>query len=298
MLRKIGEVSLPSHSTGGFDHADVHSQSGKLFVAHTANGTVEVVDGERLVHLKTIPGCPEASGVICAQDEGLVFAASRGSGKVLVLDALQDTVIRDVPTGPRPNGLAWDSLRKHLLVADVEDNRARIFDTHSGMELGALQLRGRPRWCAYDRTSDAFLVNIREPAGLCIFDPRSMSQAAFIPVSSPGPHGLDIAQGEGRAYIACDGKSLVVLDFIQRKEVASIPIAGGPDAIWYNPKKRRLYCAIGDPGVVDVLDTGRLTLVEQLKTEVGAHTVAFDNLRQRLFVFLPTSCRALVFEEE
>ncbi len=296
-MKKVGEVSLPSHSSGGFDHADVHNQSGKLFIAHTANGTVEVVDGERLVHLKTIPGCPEASGVICAQEEGLVFAASRGSGKVLVIEATHNTTLREVTTGPRPNGLAWDTLRRRLLVADVEDNRARVIDPRSGMEHGALQLRGRPRWCAYDRTSDAFLVNIREPAGCCIIDPSSMSETAFIPVSSPGPHGLDIATGEGRAFIACDGEALIVMDLVRKKEVASVPIAGGPDAIWYNPKKRRLYCAIGDPGVIDVLDTSRMTVDEQLRTENGAHTIAFDNSRQLLYVFLPTSCRALVYEE-
>ena len=38
-LRRRGEVPLPAHrGTGGFDHAAVHEPTGRIYVAHTANG--------------------------------------------------------------------------------------------------------------------------------------------------------------------------------------------------------------------------------------------------------------------
>ncbi len=92
-----GFIDLPPHAQGGLDHGDVHLQSGRVFVAHTASGTVEVIDGQERRHLATINECPEVSGVLCAQDEGLVFAAARGAGKVLVIEAL---------SGPSP-GSSW-----------------------------------------------------------------------------------------------------------------------------------------------------------------------------------------------
>jgi YVTN family beta-propeller protein len=121
-------IPLPPLSAGDFDHGDVYLKSGRVFIANTAAGTVEVVDGEHLRHLATIPGCPEASGVLCAQDEALVFAAARGAGKLLVIDPMTNAVLRIVTVGPRPNGLAWDSQRRHLLVADVQENRAHLVD--------------------------------------------------------------------------------------------------------------------------------------------------------------------------
>lgn len=39
-----------------------------------------------------------------------------------------------------------------------------------------------------------------------------------------------------------------------------------------------------------------MTVEEQIQTKPGAHTTAFDALRQRLYVFLP-SCRVDVYEE-
>jgi len=44
------------------------------------------------------------------------------------------------------------------------------------------------------------------------------------------------------------------------------------------------------------VNTHSMTVEEQIPTEVGAHTTAYDALRQRLYVFLP-SCRVAVYEE-
>src|SRR5712692_10665237 len=96
-------IPLPPHPAGDFDHGDVYLESGRVFVANTAAGTVEVIDGEHLCHLATIPGCPEASGVLCAQEDALIFAAARGAGKLLVINPTTNAVLRIIGVGPRPN---------------------------------------------------------------------------------------------------------------------------------------------------------------------------------------------------
>jgi len=290
-------VNLPLHQLGGFDHADVHIESGRVYVAHTAVGTVEIIDGEHAKHLATLPSCPEASGVLCAQNDNMVFAAARGAGKVLVIDALTNRVLREVQAGSMPNGLAWDSKRKQLLAADVKDNHAKLIDPYSGKLISALELAGRPRWCAYSSKKDQFLVNIREPAGVAILAAEDMSQKAFLPVSITGPHGLDIDDKSGLVYVACDGGAVVVLDISTGHEEAVVPIRGGPDVIWLNIDRHRLYCAIGKPGVIEVIDTEKLVADEKVNTEEGTHTFTFDKKRQRLYAFLPKSCRMTIYKE-
>ncbi len=289
-------VALPTHPRGGFDHADVDVSSGKVFVAHTANNAIEVIDGERLTHIAAIPGCEAASGVLCPLDEGFVIAAARGSGKILLIDVKTEKVVSEMHAGSKPNGLAWDTRRKHLLVADVGDNAARILDLSSARVISTISLPGRPRWSVYDSRLDFFLVTVREPSGVFAMSAESMWER-LMPISVAGPHGLDIEREEGRAFVACDGKAVVILDIETGEEIATVPIAGAPDAIWYNPQRKRLYCAIGRPGVVDVIDTLEFVVDEQITTEEGAHTTAFDQARQRLYAFLPGSCRASVYEE-
>jgi hypothetical protein len=96
-LRKY--IDLPFHPAGDFDHGDVYLPNGYVFIANTAAGTVEVVDGERFHHIATVPGCPEASGVLCAQEERLVFAAARAEGKFLIIDAVSLKVLRLMLSG-------------------------------------------------------------------------------------------------------------------------------------------------------------------------------------------------------
>jgi DNA-binding beta-propeller fold protein YncE len=289
-------IPLPPHPAGDFDHGDVHLQSGRVFVANTAAGTVEVIDGERLRHLATIPGCLEASGVLCAQDETLIFAAARGAGKLLVIDPISNAVLRTVAVGPRPNGLAWDPRRRYLLVADVQENRARLVDPQAGEVMAEVELPGRPRWAVYHQTRDHFLVNIREPACVAVLSADPFALVEQFPISSHGPHGLDLDQQGHRAFVACDGGAVVTLDLASGREQVRVPIAGAPDAIWHNHRLSRLYVAIEDPGLIEVVNTQTMTVEEQIQTEPGAHTTAFDALRQRLYVFLP-SCRVAMYEE-
>jgi DNA-binding beta-propeller fold protein YncE len=268
-----------------------------VYVAHTALGTVEIIDGERAEHLATLTGCLDASGVVCAQKENLVFAASRGTGKILVVDALTNRVLRWAQAGSSPNGLAWDSRHRQLLVADVQDNKARLVDPYSGKLVSSLQLVGRPRWCAYSTTRDQFLVNVREPSGVAVLAPENLAQKAFLPVSVAGPHGLDIDDKNGLAYVACDAGAVVILDISTGHEKTVVPIGGGPDVAWLNADRHRFYCAVGNPGAIEVLDTHKLIVDERVKTEEGAHTFTFDRIRQRLYAFLPKSCRASIYKE-
>jgi hypothetical protein len=44
-VEPIGYIDLPRHAKpGGFDHAAVHGGLGRLYVAHTANSALDVVD--------------------------------------------------------------------------------------------------------------------------------------------------------------------------------------------------------------------------------------------------------------
>ena len=226
-----------------------------------------------------------------------MFAAARGAGKVLVIEPRSWSVLRELPAGTRPNGLAWDSWRGRLLVADVEDHRARIVDPRDAREVATTALPGRPRWCLYQREADRYLVNIAEPALLAELRGADGCLLNAIRVSAAGPHGLDVDPVTQRAFVVCDAGKLIVINLRDGSEIHQLEIAGPPDVVWFNPERRRLYVAIGDPGLVQVIDVTRLRVVEEVTSEAGAHTTAFDIRRQRLYVFLPQRCALAVYEE-
>jgi len=290
-------IDLPPHATGGFDHADVHRPSGRVFLAHTALGQVDIIDGAQGTYVSSTPGCSEASGVLCPPDTDHAFAAARGAGRVLVLAAPSGTLLRTLDVGARPNGLAWDPGRRCLLVADVQDNRARLLDPETGHVALMAELPGRPRWCLYDRQGDRFLVNIADPPRVVVLSADALTPAPSLPVAHQGPHGLALDDATGHLFVACDSGDLAVLDRVSGAVLHTVAIAGPPDVLWLNASRQRLYIAIGAPGIVQVLDTQTMTLVEAAQTEEGAHTLTFDEERQRLYVFLPQSGRVAVYDE-
>ena len=294
----VASIALPADSGGGFDHGDVHLPSGRVFVAHTGNSTVEVIDGPGLHLDQTLTGCCEGSGVLCTSGAAeLVVAAARGDGTLVFFDPVSGALQRRVPVGPRPNGLAWDDVRGQLLVADVETFDARLIDCGTGARIVVHSLPGRPRWCVYDAPRQRFLINIREPACVVALAAQSLEELARVEGLAAGPHGMDLDRDGERAFVACDEAQLCVLDLTTDREVARVPIAGEPDAVWFSPTARSAYVAIGTPGVVDVVDGKRIEVTQRLTTGKGAHTTAFDRRRRRLYVFLPKSSAAAVYEE-
>jgi DNA-binding beta-propeller fold protein YncE len=297
VLKLIQTLDLPNHKSGGFDHGDVFEKSGFSFVAHTGNGTVEMYDGFEGVHLRTIEGVPEASGVLCAQAEKLALAASRGTGKILVLDGTTGATLREVQAGLKPNGIAWDSLRHRLLAADVGDFHIRIVNPENGKLIADEPLPGKPRWCKYSPSFDRYIVNMHDQSEVAIVDPETAKVKTLIPLSVGGAHGLDIDEENGFAYVACDGGAVVSVDLEKRVEVKKVDILPNPDVAWLNVKRGLLYCANSKPGVVQVVDVKKMKIAEEILTEEGCHTIAFHQETQTLHAYLPRSCKVAFYRE-
>lgn len=89
-------------------------------------------------------------------------------------------------------------------------------------------------------------------------------------------------------------KKLISLDARSGNVLDVVDLGGVPDMIFVNALLRRLYVAIGDPGILQVFDTEAMQLLETVPTEPGAHTTAFDPDRHKIYAFLPQTHRAAV----
>jgi hypothetical protein len=70
-LRLLGHVELPAHrSNGGFDHADIHSPTDRLYVAHTANDSIDVIDCAKDSYVESISGLPAVAGALVSETRG------------------------------------------------------------------------------------------------------------------------------------------------------------------------------------------------------------------------------------
>src|SRR3989442_10711176 len=113
-----------------------------------------------------------------------------------------------------------------------------------------------------------------------------------------GPACLDLDREQARLFCACDGGKLFSLDARSGKVLAESDLTGVPDVVFFNAGLKRLYVAIGDPGVIDVIGAESMRRSETVRTERGAHTIGFDAARNKVYAFLPGSHRAAVYVDE
>jgi DNA-binding beta-propeller fold protein YncE len=302
-LRLLGHVELPAHrSNGGFDHADIHSPSDRLYVAHTANDAIDVIDCARDEYVESIAGLPAVAGALVSEQRGLVFTTNRGENTVSIFKPGEERNGFKIGVGVKPNGVAFDDRRGVLVVANVGDPTiagsytASVVDVAARKRIAEIEVPGRTRWAIYHPALETFFINIAAPARIVAIDARDPTKLAKeYQVPSEGPHGLDLDLAAGRLLCACDAGAVFAIDAGSGRVLDDVALSGAPDVIFLDPKLGRLYVAIGDPGVIDVIDVAAMRVLEVVQTEPGAHTLALDRTRNKIYAFLPRSHRAVVF---
>ena len=305
-LELLGYIELPGNSkAGGFDHAAVHYGSGRLYVAHTANDCLDVIDCVHDRYLHSIANMTGVAGALVSDEQNLVFTSNRGENTVGIFVPDNEAGLAKVGVGIRPNGLAYDRGTDLLLAAnvghpDVPDSfTLSIVNAKNQRMIGSVRVPGRTRWTVFDAQGEVFYVNIAAPAqivALASGEPDRVARTIAIP--APGPHGLDFDPEHRRLFCACDAKRLVILEADSRKVIKQLELSGPPDVIFFNRASRHLYVAVGDPGRVDVFDTDVMKRIETVRTERGAHTLGSDSERNKVYSFFPETHRAAVYVDK
>ena len=95
---------------------------------------------------------------------------------------------------------------------------------------------GRTRWTVFDPQSDAFYVNIADPAQIVVVEAAHPDRIArILAIPAAGPHGLDLDVENRRLFCACDAGKLVVIDLITGSVQEEAGLSGTPDVIFFNP---------------------------------------------------------------
>jgi DNA-binding beta-propeller fold protein YncE len=304
-LQLLRSIALPEHiQPGGFDHAAVHAGTNRLYVAHTINNSIDIIDCAADRYLTTIQDLIGVAGALVSEERGLVFTSNRGENTVGIFAPGDEQNVAKIPVGVRPNGLSFDPQRGLLMAANVGSpdipgsSTLSMVDIQKREMLHSIPAPGRTRWTIFHAQRGEFYVNIADPAEIVVVTANQTDRIArTIEIPVAGPHGLDLDAATGRLFCACDAGKLVTLEAESGKILGIGDLSGTPDVIFFNPVLKHLYVAVGDPGVVDVFDTDTLSRLETISTEKGAHTLAFDAGRNKVYAFAPQTHCALVFAD-
>jgi len=302
-FRATGFIPVPAGARPGFDHADLYlgrEHESRLYVAHTGADRVDVIDCSSNVYLRELPDHPGVAGVLIDSEQDLLLTSDRGCARITAYHCSDESLIARVDVGPLPNGIAYDSARRNVFAFNLgdpigENCSASVVSLSDMSVIETIPLPGRPRWAVHDAERDRVYANVREPAQIVVIGAGDLSIVATFNVPYAGPHGLALV-GD-RLFCAVDAGELVALRRDDGGLIGSTDLPGEPDVIMHDAELERLFVAVGDPGVVVVVDDATLRVIETVETEGRAHTIAWNADNKTLYAFLPVRCGVLALTE-
>src|SRR6266540_2108094 len=192
-LTALRVIEIPAAADSSFDHGAFDAKSRRVFVAHTDRDSVEVIDHDAGRHVATLPGFPEAAGVVAA--DGHVLVTNRGAASLAWVDAHSLQTRAVFKTAPRPNGVAIVQQRGLAIAACIGDQTHAAALQALSLQRGqdySIDLPGRPRWCVTDAAAERLFLAIREPSMLLVARLPALNEVQQWTLPSGGAHGLDI----------------------------------------------------------------------------------------------------------
>jgi hypothetical protein len=114
-------IELPPHiKKGGFDHAAYHRIDDRMYLAHTANDAVDVIDCGADRYLHSISGLTGAAGVLTAEERDLVFTSNRAEDAVGIY-------IETIKTEAGAHTIGFDAQRNNVYAFLPGTHRAAVY---------------------------------------------------------------------------------------------------------------------------------------------------------------------------
>jgi hypothetical protein len=263
---------------GGWDYLNADPVSHRVFISR--GNHVMVVDAEGSV-VGDIPNLMGTHGAAIVNEFNHGFTSNGGSNSVTMFDLKTLAVLSDIkmPDAVGPDGYIYDTTSKRVFTFNGRSNNATAVDAKSGEVLaGSVPIGGKPEAAQADGAGHIF-VNVEDKDQLLEFDSKTLMVMNTWPLAPcTQPSGMAIDPPHKRLFVGCHNNLMVVVDFTTGKVVASEPIGMGIDADGFDPSTGFAFASCGD-GTITVVheDTpDKYTVVDTIKTQAGARTMAYD----------------------
>jgi DNA-binding beta-propeller fold protein YncE len=270
---------------GGLDHLTVDARGLRLFVANTANNSLDVVDLKSGQLVRQIPGQVKVSGVAYAPDLNMIFVGN-GAGVCNGIDGKDYKVVFSAKA-PKADNVAYHPGTKAVYVA--HGNTISAFDGKTGEAKGSVETPGATKGFRIDPEAGKLWVNLK-PSQIAVIDLAKHRVVATYPLKlADGASPLAYDAKNGLLFAGCRKKPMVVVvDARSGKELTSVAIPGSVDDLHLDARRGRLYASCGDGALAVIEKKGdRYEVIAQIETPKRAKTSAFSETMGRLYLAVP-----------
>lgn len=248
--------------------------------AHPDEGIISFFDSARLIPLELVSISGSPFGVAFANKR--LFYSDWSNNHVGVINPGTGRVIKKIPVGKSPAGLATDACESTVWVTNRESNSVSVIDSHSLKLLKTIPVGRAP--FALDMDNHFAYVANSQSNTLSIIDLTTLTQTKQIKIGRM-PYGVAVSQKHHKVYVTNQSENTVsVLDSRTHKIINTLKTGEYPENIAVDEENNHLFVLNWFDGTLSVFDSK--TDKEIKRIELGSGSRAFGQ-----FVNNPTQCQ-------
>ncbi|MEO7800904.1 MAG: YncE family protein [Ginsengibacter sp.] len=276
--------TFPVSGSGGWDYLAINKD--RLYVSHSSQ--VNVLDKTTGDSLAVIDSTTGVHGIAFINELNKGFISDGRANAVTVFNLETNARQHNIPTGQNPDAIFYDSFSNRIYTCNGGSNDITVIDPVAETVVATITVGGKPETAVSDGAGKLF-VNVEDKNEIVEVDlnMKKVTQRWSLN-GAEGPTGLVLDRLNHRLFSSCE-KTLVVMNSMNGKIVAKVPIGEGCDGDAFDDASKNIYTSNGE-GTLTVIHQAtpdKYTVVETITTKKGARTIALDSSTHQLY--LPTS---------
>jgi YVTN family beta-propeller protein len=283
LYQSAGEIQIGGE--GGWDILTIDRTANRLYLSHATK--VVVVDLGKNSVIGEITDTPGVHAFVAVPALQRGFSSNGKESKSSVVDLKTLQTVSKIDTGANPDAIVYEPNRREVYVFNHSGNSCTVIDAKSAALVTTIQLDGTPEFAAVDKAAERIYCNIENKSEVAVIDTSKHEVVARWSLA-PGeePSGIALDAQHHHLFAGCHNKMMVMLDTNTGKVIANVPIGAGVDGCAFDDSTQLAFASCGDGTTTIAKEDAakKFAVVQVLKTERGARTMALDPTTHRIYL--------------
>ena len=278
-------TEIPIGGEGGWDILTIDSAASRLYLSHATK--VVVVDLSKNAVVGEVADTPGVHGFVAIPEIQRGFSSNGKESKSSIVDLTTLKTTSKIDTGANPDAVVYEPRHGEVYVFNHTGNSVTVINSKTATVSATIPLGGTPEFAAVDQAAGRVYCNIEDKSEVAVIDADKHEVVARWSLSpGEGPSGIALDSAHHRLFSGCHNKMMVMLDTESGKVVDTIPIGSGVDGCAFDDATQLAFASCGDgtTTIAREVAPGKLTVIQTLKTERGARTMALDPKTHRIYL--------------
>lgn len=275
---------------GKLDHLALDAKNDRLFVANKPNNTLDIVDLKTGKLLRQVGAQQGIQGIAYSPELDRIFVGLGTGGYCNIFNGQDYKLLKTIKFADDSDNVVYNPKTNLVYVAHAE-NALGVIDAKSFELKADIKLPATAEQFVLETGRPRLYLNLTSLNQVVVIDTTSNKITATYPLKLAGANvSMDLDEPNHRLFVGCrKAPMMVVLDTETGKELASVPIGGEIDNLFFDAKRKRIFTVCGE-GVVNVIrqvDADKYEALDKVATEKTARTGLLDAEGGRFFVAVP-----------